>query len=333
MKIQKILAVLLSLAMMLSLAASAEAETPAANGEVSMKFTWWGSDVRHEATEKATKLYCEQNNVNIVTEYSAWDGYWEKMAVLAASNSMPDIFQMDAAYINTYIEQNQLADLTDTLDLTGVMDASMIENYKHDGKLYGAPVGANGTGIVYIKSDLAKYGIEEPKEGWTWDDMIAWAKDAATKLPDGVYPLVDGRAGNPYESMQNYVQTKYGIKILDGNTFNFTQDMFKEYYNLYADLRDGNAIPTAEESLSFVELDPLNDSFTSRKVLLRQINVGNVAGLSQPCSIAWARTPLMSTRLVTSSSGFCPTLRLVRSCPPSAACPSAMRSTRRSSPT
>mgnify|MGYP002543106607 FL=1 len=307
MKIQKILAVLLSLAMMLSLAAcsstpaaseapaatdapaaeetaapeeSAEAETPAANGEVSMKFTWWGSDVRHEATEKATKLYCEQNNVNIVTEYSAWEGYWEKMAVLAASNSMPDIFQMDAAYINTYIEQNQLADLTDILDLTGVMDASLIENYKHDGKLYGAPVGANGTGIVYIKSDLAKYGIEEPKEGWTWDDMIAWAKDAATKLPDGVYPLVDGRAGNPYESMQNYIQTKYGIKILDGNTFNFTQDMFKEYYNLYADLRDGNAIPTAEESLSFVELDPLNDSFTSRKVLLRQINVGNVAGLA-----------------------------------------------------
>ena len=192
MKIQKILAVLLSLAMMLSLAAcsstpaaseapaatdaptaeetaapeeSAETETPVADGEVSMKFTWWGSDVRHEATEKATKLYCEQNNVNIVTEYSAWDGYWEKMAVLAASNSMPDIFQMDAAYINTYIEQNQLADLTDTLDLTGVMDASLIENYKHDGKLYGAPVGANGTGIVYIKSDLAKYGIEEPKEG------------------------------------------------------------------------------------------------------------------------------------------------------------------------
>ena len=153
MKIQKILAVLLSLAMMLSLAACsstpaaseavphvgparaaigtddvaaigvgdlsstaqlssdaagkfAEAETPAANGEVSMKFTWWGSDVRHEATEKATKLYCEQNNINIVTEYSAWDGYWEKMAVLAASNSMPDIFQMDAAYINTYIERD-----------------------------------------------------------------------------------------------------------------------------------------------------------------------------------------------------------------------------------
>ena len=257
-------------------AESAGAESPAASGEA-MTFTWWGSDTRHEATEQAVNLYTEQTGVQIDIEYSAWDGYWERMAVLAASNAMPDVFQMDAAYINTYIENGQLADLTDMLDLSPIMDESEIENYKVDGKLYGAPVGANGTGFVYSKTMLEEYGIPEPTEGWTWDEMLAWARDAATKLPDGVYPITDGYS---YESMQNYVETNYGIKLLDGDAFNLTEELYLEYFNLYADLREEGVVPKAEESLSFVELDPLSDSFTSRKVLLRQINVGNVASLA-----------------------------------------------------
>ena len=259
-------------------AESAGAESPAASGEA-MTFTWWGSDTRHEATEQAVNLYTEQTGVQIDIEYSAWDGYWERMAVLAASNAMPDVFQMDAAYINTYIENGQLADLTEMLDLTSIMDANEIENYKVDGKLYGAPVGANGTGYVYSKTLLAEYGIPEPTEGWTWDEMLAWARDAASKLPEGVYPITDGRASS-YEAMQNYVQTNYGIKLLDGAEFNLTEDLYKEYFNLYAGLREENVVPLPEETLSFVELDPLSDSFTSRKVLLRQINVGNVASLA-----------------------------------------------------
>lgn len=307
MKAKKILATLLALAMVFALAGCSgapatvdntatdapEAETPAteapaeepaddaaaADGKINLKFTWWGSDVRHEATEKMSKLYCEQNpDINITVEYSAWDGYWEKMAVLAASNSMPDVFQMDAAYINTYIEQNQLADLSSTLDLSPIMDANLIENYKVDGKLYGAPVGANGTGIVYIKEDLEKYGIAEPQLGWTWDDMIAWARDAKTKLPEGVWPITDGRG--TYESYQNYVSSKYGYKTLDGNEFKFNVDHFKEFFNLYGTLAEEGVVPPAAESMSFVELDPLSDSFSSRKVLLRQINVANIEALA-----------------------------------------------------
>lgn len=303
MKAKKILATLLALVMVLALAgcsstpaapedtatSAPEADAPAAEetpaeetpseGEIDLKFTWWGSDVRHEATEKMAKLYSEQNpDVNITVEYSAWEGYWEKMAVLAASSSMPDVFQMDAAYINTYIEQNQLADLSGTLDLSPIMDANLIENYKVDGKLYGAPVGANGTGIVYIKEDLEKYGIPEPELGWTWDDMLAWARDAKTKLPEGVWPIVDGRG--TYETYQNYISSKYGYKTLDGNTFNFNVDHYKEFFNLYGELAAEGVIPPAAESMSFVELDPLSDSFSSRKVLLRQINIANIEALA-----------------------------------------------------
>lgn len=256
------------------------ADAPAADGEVvEMKFTWWGSDVRHEATEKMTRLYCEQNpNIKITTEYSAWDGYWEKMAVLAASSSMPDVFQMDAAKIATFIEQNQLADLTDVLDLSGILDENLIENYKTNGKLYGAPVGANGTGIVYLKEDLAQYGISEPQIGWTWDDMIAWARDAKTKLPEGVWPMGDGRGR--YEGYQNYISSVYGYKTLQNDSFNFNPEHFKEYYNLYGQLAEEGVVPPAEVSMSFVELDPLSDSLSSGKVLLRQINVANIEALA-----------------------------------------------------
>ncbi len=255
----------------------AEAEEGSGNPDApAMKFMWWGNDSRHEATKKMVDYYNENFGANITTEFMAWDGFWDKLPVLSASDSMPDILQMDSAYIHTYVNNNALMDLTDKLDLTDIMTQEQIDIYKIDGVLYGAPVGTNGMGCTYIKSVLDEYGIEYPKAGWTWDEFKTWAVETADKLPEGMWIQGDPRASG-YENLQNYVEANYGYKILGfDDSFNFNKDHFIEYFTMWQELADAGVVPPAEVSMSFTDGDATSDGWVNKKVLLRFSNIGNV---------------------------------------------------------
>lgn len=251
----------------------------AASSDVNLSIMWWGSDARHEATMKVLDQYTKKTGVQFTPEYTGWDGYWQKLPVLAASNTLTDVMQMDAAYIHQYVDNGQLADLTDYIDLSGVLTDEQLESYKINGGLYGIPLSRNGEGWAYNKTQLDQYGIEEPKSGWTWDEMVDWCKAAREKLPDDVYPLFDLRGW--YQYYQEYVQLTGGKKTLDGSTFNFDKDTYISYCNMYDEFVKEGICPPAEVGISFVELDPVNDFFLNKKVLLRSISVGSASTLSE----------------------------------------------------
>ena len=47
-------------------------------GQVELKFSWWGGDSRHEATEKAIQAFmAKYPNITVTAEYGAWSG-WEE---------------------------------------------------------------------------------------------------------------------------------------------------------------------------------------------------------------------------------------------------------------
>ena len=66
-----------------SSAAGSTSAASSAGGEaepVTLRFSWWGGEARHEATIAAAELYMEKNpNVKIEFEYSGWDGYKDKL--------------------------------------------------------------------------------------------------------------------------------------------------------------------------------------------------------------------------------------------------------------
>ena len=125
-------------------------ETKAAD-PITLGLMWWGTDERHEATKNALALYTKQNaGVTFKPEFMAWDAYWQKLPTLAASKTIPDVLQMDAAYIQEYVARGQLEDLSD-IDLSGIVDPNVVENLKIDGKLYGIPLSQNAQGIAYNK--------------------------------------------------------------------------------------------------------------------------------------------------------------------------------------
>lgn len=249
------------------------------SGNVNLSIMWWGADARHEATQAVLDMYTKKTGVEFTAEYTGWDGYWSKLPVLAASNSMPDVLQLDAAYMQQYIKNGQLADLTKLVDLSGLISEEELANYMVDGKLYGIPLSRNGQGLVYSKTTLEKYGIEKPTNGWTWEEMIEWGRKAKEKLPEGMYPLYDLR--NVYSAFQQYVQSNDGKKTLDGTAFHFDEALFTQYMELYDGLVADGLCPPVAESISNVELDPVNDNFLNKKTLLRTISVGSVGSLAE----------------------------------------------------
>ena len=252
----------------------AKTEGQPSGGASNLSIFWWGSDSRHEATQKVLDLYSRDTGVTFDVEFTGWDGYWQKLPVLAASKEVPDVLQMDAAYIEQYVDNGTLADLSPYIDLAEFVGEDEKQNYLIDGKLYGILLSRNGQGVVFSKTRLAQLGIEEPKNGWTWEEMIAWGREAKKKCPDGVYPLWD--MCNWYQYYQEYVQSHGGEKTLAGNEFNFNKETYKEYMQLYLDLVEEGVCPPPEVILSFVEYDPMNDYFLNGKVLTRSISVGSV---------------------------------------------------------
>ncbi|MFC0626235.1 ABC transporter substrate-binding protein [Kribbella deserti] len=179
-----------ALALVLPLAACGSND-PAdeAGGQVTLRFTWWGSDVRHQLTQKVIAAFEAENpNIKVKGEFGEWSGYWDKLATQTAANDSPDIIQMDEKYIAEYGGRGALLDLGKQEVDTADYDAKLLAAGKVEDKLVGLPVGAAVFSFVANPVLFKKYGEPLPNDAtWSWDDFTATAKRLADKgRKDGV---------------------------------------------------------------------------------------------------------------------------------------------------
>lgn len=141
------------------------------DGEVTLRFGWWGSDTRHEQTEEVIAAFEEANpGVTVQGEPGDWSGYWDKLATQVAAGDAPDLIQMDAAYIREYAERGALLEL-DQVD-TSAIPEDIVANGSIDDAVYGMTTGINA--LVYMANpDLfEETGIEMPDDtSWTWEEF------------------------------------------------------------------------------------------------------------------------------------------------------------------
>jgi multiple sugar transport system substrate-binding protein len=139
---------------------------------------WWGSQTRNDATTEVAKLYEKSNpNVKITTSFQSFDGYFQKLSMLAAANSMPDVFQftVGAATGSEYITKN-LVEPLDSYVSKGLIDISdmsdsTVSTGKLNGKLYGVTLGTNAIALALDPAIYKKAGLAVPDSYATWDDL------------------------------------------------------------------------------------------------------------------------------------------------------------------
>ena len=100
-------------------------------------------------------------------------GVKDKLKVMAAANTLPDVyFSWAGDYTKKFVRGNLAKDLSG--DVTGAWKDSFtpaaLDAYTYDGKLYGVPFTLDAKYIVYNKKMFADNGIEVPK---TLEDLLA----------------------------------------------------------------------------------------------------------------------------------------------------------------
>ena len=142
---------------------------------VTLSFTWWGNDVRHEITEELIAAFeAEHENITIEPQYTDWAGYWDKLSTSVAAGDTPDIIQMDEKQLSTYADNGVLLDLGSlgsSID-TANFPESVLGTGALDGVQYGIPVGINTYTVMANLDILESLGIEAPDdETWSWEDL------------------------------------------------------------------------------------------------------------------------------------------------------------------
>lgn len=215
---KKLIALLLAMAMVLSLAAcggssepaaeapaaeapAAEApaaEAPAADAGkeevVELTMWFWGADDAQQAA--LAQALVEPFNAahpgyNMTVEYRA--SVNKDMAIALAAGEGPDIvYESSGALALTYIQAGKYANLDEYAEKFGWREkllGCMYDSGVYEGSLYTVPMGMNAVGMVYNKDVLAANGWEVP----TTVEELTQIMDEAMAL--GMYASVTGNKG------------------------------------------------------------------------------------------------------------------------------------------
>ena len=240
---------------------TAESTEGSNSGSANLVMAWWGNQTRNERTQKIIDLYSEQNpGVTIDGQFSEFNDYWQKLATAAAGHSMPDIVQMDYKYLNQYVTNGLLVDLTPyvedgTINTTDC-NQDVLNSGSVNGGLYALCNGINSPALLYNKTLLDENGITV-KDNMTLDEFIDVCKE--------VYEKTGYKTNLCYNQNEQWIE--YFLRaddiVLyeDGKLGGDSYEPYADFFKLYEDgLKDGYVIDPsvfAERSIGSVEQDPL----------------------------------------------------------------------------
>lgn len=256
MKLRRLTAIFLAGLMAASLSACSsgtktnapESKTEESGAQVTLRMAWWGSQTRHDATNKVIEMYEAANpNVHIEAEFYDFDSYFTKLDTLVAADDVWDIFQLGGnfpKYINniepldSYIKDG----IIDTSDTTENFLATTRNN---DGTQVGISIGTNTYGIAYDPALFQKAGLAEPADDWTWDE---WKKDCLT-----ITEKLDIYGSSKMDNFIAGVTQRASQFKKDGNFFKKTNDgldftdpaPIADYMQMIKDLTDAGSYPDA----------------------------------------------------------------------------------------
>ncbi|MFS8188743.1 ABC transporter substrate-binding protein [Rossellomorea marisflavi] len=225
---------------------SASKDGKTKDGKVELRMTWWGSQSRHDQTQEIIKKFEEENpDIKITSEFTGFDGYFEKMAAQAAGNNLPDIMQQNfGEYLNQYADKNLLADLSEyvedgTINVDGVSDIIM-DSGKQGDKILGIPTGTNALTAFYNVDMLKEVGVENLDGNWSWDEYV----DIATKVHEKTGEF-GTRLMEPKNLFEYYLREK-GQKLFneDGTALGYKDDkLLSDYFELNKKMVDAGVAP------------------------------------------------------------------------------------------
>jgi multiple sugar transport system substrate-binding protein len=211
----------------------------------SLRFAWWGNNVRNELTAQAIDAYTAANEgVTISAEPGDWSGYWDKLATQAAAKDAPDIIQMDEKYISEYGGRGALLDLAaGGLDTSKFEDSVVATGEYQDMGLLAICAGINTPVLLANPAVFDAAGVDLPDDTtWTWDDLLEITKKISEGTEDGVFGIQ--QIGLVQAAFQVYVR-QLGKDQYNAEGVGFTAEDAGEFFEFMFGLQQEGAAPDA----------------------------------------------------------------------------------------
>lgn len=239
----------------------ATTDATATPSDVKLVVSWWGNQTRNERTQALLDLYTSQNpSVTFDGQFAEWADYWNKLATASAGHSLPDVIQMDYKYLQQYVSNDLLVDLTPyidnkTLDLSNV-ESGIVQSGSVDNGIYAVCIGVNAPALLYNKTLLDENGIAI-KDNMTMDEFIALSRE--------VYEKTGYKTNIAYNNGDNFIEyllRGQGIQLFkDGKLGAASAEDFIPFFQIYeTGIKEGwHVDPSvfAEITIGSVEQEPL----------------------------------------------------------------------------
>ena len=210
---------------------------------VTISFSWWGGDSRHEATEKAIAAFEEKYPyITVETEYGAWTGWEEKQALNLSAGNGADVMQINWNWIESYSDNGEnfvdLNDYADVIDLTQFPENAM-ESCTVGDKQVAVPCALTGRLFYWNKTTFDEVGCELPTD----EASLLAAGQKFREYNEDYYPL----ALTEYDRMifmVHYLESRYNKNWVEDRELQYSKEEIVEGLNFISKLEEEHVIPT-----------------------------------------------------------------------------------------
>ncbi|MFG3338927.1 ABC transporter substrate-binding protein [Glycomyces sp. NPDC048151] len=216
----------------------------AEKGDGELDFWWWGSDPRHEYTQKIVDAFLAKNDgITIKPSPNEFDSYWDALNVSVSGGNAPDVLQQDERYLRDYADKNALLAIEDLdIDLSNIEEGTLATG-QFEGKTYGIPTGVNALALLVNPALVTAAGVAMPDDKtWTWADFMQFTTDISKS------GAAIGNSAITYsnESLFNVFARQRGESLYtDDGKLGFTEPTMNAWWQMVLDMRDSGAIPDA----------------------------------------------------------------------------------------
>ena len=230
-------------------AAEEAAATDAGYEECTLTMSWWGGDGRHEATQAAIDKFMETYpGITVEPNFGVWDGWEDTMSTAFYAGTAPDVNQINWNWITSFSSDGSafvdLNTLSDTIDLTQ-FSQSALDACTVNGELQAIPVAMTGRIFYWNQSTFEKAGIAVPT---TLEELMAAGETFKTALGDDYYPIAMGEYDRMI-FMVYYLESVYGKDWVVDNKLNYTQEEIATGFEFLQKMEDAHVIPSIETIL------------------------------------------------------------------------------------
>lgn len=223
--------------------------------KISLRFSWWGGDSRHEATLACIDAFMEENpNIEVVAEYGGFDGYQQKISASLAGGTQPDIMQLDQPWMENFSKQNpdfflDLNQYTSQISIDGFSNDFLEDFCVYQNKLMCLPSGTNAINFLANKKVLDDAGVSFG-DTITWDDLLEEGKKVNAHNPD--HYMINLDDGSSFFITRIYLYQLTGKQLVnDDYTIGVSKGELEQAFAFTKKLYDEKVMIPYEEAMIF----------------------------------------------------------------------------------